>query len=253
MEIIDDLQQGLVGLKGACEQKNVSYGQLYNWLRRNGFSDLVKTTKGKNSGYKKMGASKILLGEDQKEFLANLYCVDKLSLQEIADQLGVHKGTVYKFFKRHSIPMRTRSEGVAVRMERPGLREAVSENQKRRALAGEIGVLRGQSFFNTAPERHFMEWCDRNNIPYTQQYRLVHQGHPYDFHINGTNILVEIDGLFWHSKPEQTHKDSIQVQEALQLGYEVVRITDRQQRNPDCYEELYKMITRQKDGFTKTI
>lgn len=253
MEIVNMLQQGSTGLKGACERVGVSYGQMYDWLRRNGFSELVRRSKGSNSGYKKMGASKILLGEDQKELIENMYCAEKLSLQEIADRLGVHKGTIYKFFKRHGIPVRTRSEGSAVRMERPGVREAFSENQKRRALAGEIGVMRGQTFFNTAPERHFIEWCDRNNIPYTQQYRLVYQGHPYDFHINGTKILVEIDGTFWHSRPEQICKDSIQVQEASQLGYDVVRITDQQQRNPDCYEGLYKMITRHKDGFTKTI
>lgn len=49
------------------------------------------------------------------------------------------------------------------------------------------------------PERIMEEILIANGIPYTYQYEL--SSYHYDFHIHGTNILIEVDGDFWHCKP----------------------------------------------------
>lgn len=50
--------------------------------------------------------------------------------------------------------------------------------------------------------------------------------HLFDFWIKGTQILIEMDGEFWHSPSQVRAKDKWYTEEAAKVGYTVIRITD---------------------------
>lgn len=48
----------------------------------------------------------------------------------------------------------------------------------------------------------------------------------FDFAINGTNILIEADGSYWHSKPEQKKRDDRKNEWCTKNGFELFRIDE---------------------------
>lgn len=49
----------------------------------------------------------------------------------------------------------------------------------------------------------------------------------YDFYLPDLNMLVEVDGEYWHSKSkEQINKDKIKTKIASELSYDFCRISD---------------------------
>lgn len=50
-------------------------------------------------------------------------------------------------------------------------------------------------------EKTFMEILDTNGIEYYDQFYVAEIPALYDFKIKGKNILIEVDGDFWHCKP----------------------------------------------------
>ena len=78
--------------------------------------------------------------------------------------------------------------------------------------------------YGTKPERDFEHWLRENNIEFESQYRRVGNKHPYDYFLPQYNLLVEIDGHYWHSKPEQKIKDRKHNRDAKRKGYDIVRI-----------------------------
>ena len=84
---------------------------------------------------------------------------------------------------------------------------------------------------DTKPELEFAAYLDSSNIGYKKQF-IIQFGkigidrfrHAYDFHILNTNILVEIDGDYWHSRPGAVERDSECDKVASDHGYHVLRI-----------------------------
>lgn len=57
---------------------------------------------------------------------------------------------------------------------------------------------------NTKPERIFKQYLEEWNIPYIQNFKFKH--HHFDFYLTSMNILVEIDGNYWHGKNLEEHE-----------------------------------------------
>lgn len=53
-------------------------------------------------------------------------------------------------------------------------------------------------FKNTKPELKFKEYLEQNKINFFQQYKLINKY--YDFYLSEYNLLVEVDGDYWHGK-----------------------------------------------------
>lgn len=51
---------------------------------------------------------------------------------------------------------------------------------------------------NTKPELDIKQYLDTENINYIQQYPI--SGSHYDFYLPCCNILIEVDGCYWHGK-----------------------------------------------------
>jgi len=57
-------------------------------------------------------------------------------------------------------------------------------------------------FKNTKPELKMQDIVMSLNIPYEKQFRIRGKGHNYDGHLLNTNILIEVDGDYWHGNPK---------------------------------------------------
>ena len=57
---------------------------------------------------------------------------------------------------------------------------------------------------NTKPELKMKEILNFLNIPFKHQFRI--KNHLYDFHILNTNILIEVDGDYWHGNSKMFKK-----------------------------------------------
>ncbi len=84
-------------------------------------------------------------------------------------------------------------------------------------------------------ERAMVAMLEQLNIPYYSQFFITHEDstYAYDFKIKNTNILIEVDGDYWHGGPsvkqhvpyvnEVKKQDAIKTQIAQQHDYIVLR------------------------------
>jgi very-short-patch-repair endonuclease len=79
----------------------------------------------------------------------------------------------------------------------------------------------------TKPELKCIEFLTNNNIKYEHQYPIHTDNGSwlYDFWLPEMNLLVEIDGEFWHSTKQAIVRDEIKNSVARNLNLPVVRIS----------------------------
>jgi len=93
---------------------------------------------------------------------------------------------------------------------------------------------------NTKPEREFKKLLEDYEIEYIQNYKVKTKW--YDFYIPDKNLLVEVDGVYWHGKGLQksemnstqkhNHKNDLFKNElATKEGYSLVRIWEDEINN----------------------
>jgi len=75
------------------------------------------------------------------------------------------------------------------------------------------------------PELAIAQALDDAGIEYETQRRLEGDGRPFDFLI-GDDLLLEVDGVYWHSRPRAAERDAAKTVLAEERGYRLVRITD---------------------------
>lgn len=92
----------------------------------------------------------------------------------------------------------------------------------------------------TRPEKLVEEWLIKNNILY--RYNFISTQYQYDFRILDTNIIIEVQGDFWHANPEiypdrsklrprqifKIERDKIKLQYALDKGWKILYIWEAQ-------------------------
>ena len=132
-------------------------------------------------------------------------------------------------------------------------RTAEHREELSKLMIGRIAEGKMKRTSNTKPERDFMMLCEKIGVPvrhqFLIQFRSIKKGkrfrHLYDFKIEGTNILVEVDGDYWHSQPEIAERDKICEQIALEKGYQLVRFKQSEmERNPEIVESFLKKIKK---------
>lgn len=240
-KLISELKEKLnigYSLMEFCEEKGLSYNKTYHIVKKAGVS-LPKNGTSRKSKINHISKVKYNIGKDE---LMKLYYDDKLSIKQISKIYGCSVSIIDKLMNRYGIKFRSKSEASEFQWT-PELRE----HFKKLSNDGVIGVqlLRNRGFKgNTSIEKSFITWCNQNNIIFKQQQQLFKGGHQYDFLLDGTNILVEVDGLYWHNRKHQKEKDQIQVDEAIKLGYNVYRFTDKEIRETKggCFDRLLQVI-----------
>lgn len=150
-----------------------------------------------------------------KEILYDLYHTQNLTLGSIGKRYNVTAATVLADMKRFDIPRRSKTEASTTAWDSVEKREAA----RQRAIA------RGDLQFGqrTDIELMFEQWAAENDVQVVAQFQLSEIGHRYDYHIIGTNILIELDGDYWHSTSKQQTLDHRFELEAEGAGFTVVR------------------------------
>lgn len=155
--------------------------------------------------------------------LYDLYFIQKKSLDEIAQQLGYPSGARIQWeMKYYGFNRRTYKQAGTTLYEKNPEKRELHRRQFYEGITGPKGNK------DTSLERCFEQWAMQQGIKLTKQFQIFPFGHRYDFLINGTNIIIEMDGVFWHSLPEHVERDNRFMETAASYGYRVIRITDKQ-------------------------
>jgi very-short-patch-repair endonuclease len=106
--------------------------------------------------------------------------------------------------------------------------------------------------YNTDIELEFKKELERKNIKYIQQYRIKEEGHMYDFYLPKINVIVELDGDYWHgnkntyselsdAQKRQFEIDKVLTQKALDGGFLILRFwgSDIKTKLRECMEEVF--------------
>lgn len=80
---------------------------------------------------------------------------------------------------------------------------------------------------STSIERAIAAALTTRKIPFTTQYVIPGTSKLYDFSIPTTNILIEVDGDYWHSLSFNIANDKVKNELAKSHGYTLVRIEER--------------------------
>lgn len=203
-------------LMSACKWLRFNYCNLYNYIK-NYHSEFQCSTKTNGS----TAASKVAACNKKKpinlDLVKKLYYDDHLSMEQIGHQLGCSASTICRIFAKHHLTARTKSENIKHLL-------ATSEQYREFVRARNIDAYINRRTTGTKPERQFAQFCIDNHIEFIEQYRKVGNRHPYDFFLPRYNLLVEIDGTYWHSSQQQRAKDQLHNQQAIDRGYNIVRI-----------------------------
>ena len=221
-EYAEEYLKSGMSLRHYCDISGAPYMRLYKHLKKYHPDSMSRKNNGKSlrSKESQVKSRKITAS---KEELEEMFFVQGMGQKEIADFFGVNKSAVCMKMKKLGIDVKSVSQSRYWTDER-------RENFRRMAIAGVIGVHnhKGWKYHTTSLEVFFMDECDRLNIEYKRQYPIEKYGHQYDFYVPKYNLIVEMDGEYFHNQPKQKLKDKKQTKRCIELGYEIVRITDKQ-------------------------
>jgi very-short-patch-repair endonuclease len=114
-------------------------------------------------------------------------------------------------------------------------RKKIGENTKRFAkehpehyvMMGIKGTISCSRRNPTSIEKIMMAALQQAGIPFTFQ-KWIGYGFVYDFGLGGQNILIECDGEYWHSRPENKDRDRKKDEYAREKGFKLLRFTGTQ-------------------------
>lgn len=92
----------------------------------------------------------------------------------------------------------------------------------------------------TSLENRFIEFLKQNNINYVYQFFL--EGKNYDFLLPDKNLLVEVDGEYWHRFPQAIKNDIEKHAIAKSSNYKLLRITELVWKPELIFENDYNDI-----------
>jgi very-short-patch-repair endonuclease/transposase len=136
--------------------------------------------------------------EKNKQFIYEMYFLEKMSLQEIGNELDLWAANIGDAFKRWGWETRANA-----------------------------------SRFISSIERKFIKILNNLNIEYIHQYKLEKKY--YDFYISNKELIIEINGDYWHGNPKkfsvlnkiQTNaqeRDRLKTEIAIKHGYNIIFI-----------------------------
>lgn len=106
-------------------------------------------------------------------------------------------------------------------------------------------------------EHKLIEFLDNENIKYYFQFFIGDKDlYSYDFKIKGQNIIIELDGDYWHGGPgckkyhddvlETKTRDRIKQEYAIQNGYKILRFweSDLKKNKEKIFEQILEEIKK---------
>jgi len=177
-----------------------------------------------------------------KDDLECMYIRERMSFQQIADILDSSEWVIKRILKANGITFRNRQEwGEAAwkhadenRIDcakKSGERLGMYSKNKSPEERVKTAVIGAAALRNrkgpTSIELKMMYALDRESINYIFQFPV---GGKFlcDFKLSDHGIIIECDGIYWHSKPSAKNRDKSKNAYLHKCGYTVLRFTDKQ-------------------------
>src|SRR5487761_1191337 len=78
----------------------------------------------------------------------------------------------------------------------------------------------------TEPEKNARMCLETLGIPYSQEHLINGWRYPVDFLLTSLNTVLEIDGVYWHNRPDVVRRDARKTLFLQSRGYTVIRLPD---------------------------
>lgn len=91
------------------------------------------------------------------------------------------------------------------------------------------------------------EYFDGAGITYIQQYRPEGMRKPFDFYLSDTNILLEVQGDYWHNLEGAHDRAKKKLEDATKLGYYVYEIWEHDIHNLGIEHTLCNALPQEFD------
>lgn len=157
---------------------------------------------------------------------------------------GGHRGQNNPHYGRaHTLQARDKMKEAAKTRDNTNIGKYVRTTAHRNMLSVAISsrIQSGKMFRSrdTKPELLFEQLLQDMGVTYTKQFLVQEkfQGQPgcfrhaYDFYIPSHNLLVEVDGNYWHSRPEVKERDTMCSDKAREKGFTLVRFLQSEIEN----------------------
>jgi len=113
----------------------------------------------------------------------------------------------------------------------------------------EDGIYDGVFMSPTNPEKEIMRILEELKINYIFQFRPEGYSKPYDFYISNMNLLIEFDGVYWHSLPEVKERDIEKTEYADKNNYILLRFNEN---SLDSFESLILEKIKKEENYART-
>lgn len=233
---IKKLFDGGKSISEISKQLQLNYYDIRRYIKEFSKND-HRVNNGKGFSYDRANLKRRKISDTDIAIVKKLYCEDKLSLWEIGKKYDTTAATVSNYLKRHGVKVKSKKEASAVVYERyPELRDHFRSLVHKGITGYPVG--KRESWI----EAYCREWLTMNGYSFQQEFQIDNEGHSYDFCVN--DILIEMDGEYWHNTKDQATRDLEFERIANQHGYTVVRITDKEirDRGDSIMEEKLKGI-----------
>jgi len=178
--------QNAVGCKRSKEEKK-SIGD----KNRNNPACAWSRNKHLSLGHRQnISNSRKMFTKEQEEEICKQYFDKKIGVSTLAKRWYCSTTAIIGAIKRNGFSLRDYRE--------PHTEDA---KQKMRKSALRHFQTHHGPFKDTKPELKMKEILTSLNIPFEHQFRLGN--HLFDFYILNTNILIEVDGDYWHANPKK--------------------------------------------------
>lgn len=101
---------------------------------------------------------------------------------------------------------------------------------RKNAKNGTRNLINFVKYTNTSLEIKMKNFLEINSLKYIHQFEMNTEKTIWliDFYIPSLNLMLEVDGEYWHSKSlEQINKDILKEKYAIKQGYNFLRISDK--------------------------
>lgn len=173
----------------------------------------------------------------KKREIIDWYVKKKKSAYVIAEKFNANEGTIRAILRENNIKIRTVQEAriFSNYTMSKKVRNFLSERMKN---GGAIKALKGCIHIDTKPMKIFENYLIINKINYKKEFGV--EGKAYDFFIPSQNLLVEIDGNYWHNYPYGTKRDREKDKIARKNNFQLIRFWESNINNKFvlCIEQL---------------
>lgn len=203
---------------------------------------------------KRVKVSTTLTAKEQDFILKNK---DSMNLTEIAKALNRKRDTIHRFVLNNNLSYKTNKkdmpqvEGFIEDLANPMYSHSalgrmyncteLNIRKWRKEIFGDFKTMVDTYRCMTIPEIMFKEILEEINLTYFYEHKI--DEYKVDFYL-GFNLIVEIQGDYWHSLDKIKERDNKKKEKLEALGYKIMYIYEKDLKNEDNKVNIINLIKK---------